>query len=99
MCAPSQRRMRRRERANGLRPGICPPRVPFSPDCDGAIVVMPFSGFAQVFVTWLIHVTGTPIAHAYYLMFRAAVGLVAVLFLKERVRGAEMPIGDTFEPT
>jgi MFS transporter, MHS family, proline/betaine transporter len=48
------------------------------------IAVMVFGGFAQFFVTWLIAATGTPIAPAYYLMFGAAVGLIAAFFLKER---------------
>jgi hypothetical protein len=48
-------------------------------------------------VTWLIEATGTPIAPAYYLMFGAAVGLLAALFLKERA--AELSVMDVVEPT
>jgi len=63
------------------------------------IAVMLFGGFAQFFVTWLIQATGTPIAPAYYLMFGAAVGLLAALFLRERARDAQFLIADGVEPT
>jgi len=48
--------------------------------------VMLFGGFAQLIVTWLITVTGTPLAPAYYVMFGAVVGLSAAYFLTERFR-------------
>ena len=41
------------------------------------LAVMLFGGFAQFIVTWLIKTTGNPLAAAYYVMFGAAVGLVA----------------------
>ncbi|HEX4236390.1 MAG TPA: citrate-proton symporter [Xanthobacteraceae bacterium] len=63
------------------------------------IAVMLFGGFAQFFVTWLIQATGTPIAPAYYLMFGAAVGLLAAFFLKERARDARFLVTDAVEPT
>src|SRR5215472_10156855 len=63
------------------------------------IAVMLFGGFAQFFVTWLIQATGTPIAPAYYLMFGAAVGLLAAFFLKERARDAKFLVTDAVEPT
>ena len=63
------------------------------------IAVMLFGGFAQFFVTWLIQATGTPIAPAYYLMFGAAVGLLAIVFLRERARDAELLVTDVVEPT
>jgi MFS transporter, MHS family, proline/betaine transporter len=63
------------------------------------IAVMLFGGFAQFFVTWLIQATGTPIAPAYYLMFGAAVGLLAALFLRERAHDAELLVADVVEPT
>jgi MHS family proline/betaine transporter-like MFS transporter len=50
------------------------------------IAVMVFGGFAQFFVTWLIGATGSPVAPAFYVMFGAAAGLLAALFLKERAR-------------
>ncbi len=56
--------------------------------------VMIFGGFAPFFVTWLIHVTGVPVAPAFYVMFGAAAGLLASLFLKERAREADLTAGD-----
>ena len=47
------------------------------------IAVMLFGGFAQLIVTWLIKVTGSPLAPAYYVMFGAVVGLAASWFLTE----------------
>jgi MFS transporter, MHS family, proline/betaine transporter len=62
------------------------------------IAVMLFGGFAQFFVTWLIAATGTPIAPAYYLMFGAAIGLIAAFFLKERASD-ELFVMAAAEPT
>jgi MFS family permease len=62
------------------------------------VAVMLFGGFAQFFVTWLIHATGTPIAPAFYLMFGAAVGLLAALFLTERAGEAQLAVADLVEP-
>jgi MFS transporter, MHS family, proline/betaine transporter len=59
------------------------------------IAVMVFGGFAQFFVTWLIEVTGSPIAPAFYVMFGAAVGLLAAFFLVDRAHEARLP---TVEP-
>jgi MFS family permease len=50
------------------------------------MAVMIFGGFAPFFVTWLIQVTGSPVAPAFYVMFGAAAGLTASLLLKERTR-------------
>jgi len=47
------------------------------------VAVMIFGGFAQFLVTWLIHVTGSPIAPSFYVMFGAVVGLAAAFFLVE----------------
>jgi MFS transporter, MHS family, proline/betaine transporter len=58
------------------------------------LAVMIFGGFAPFFVTWLIQVTGLPVAPAFYVMFGAAVGLLASLFLKERARDAELMVTD-----
>jgi len=63
------------------------------------IAVMLFGGFAQFFVTWLIEATGAPIAPAYYLMFGAAVGLLAALFLRERAHDAQLLVTEIVEPT
>lgn len=46
------------------------------------LAVMLFGGFAQFFVTWLIRVTGEPIAAAYYVVFGVLVGLVATLAIR-----------------
>ncbi|HEY1746057.1 MAG TPA: MFS transporter [Xanthobacteraceae bacterium] len=62
------------------------------------LAVMMFGGFAQLFVTWLIHATGTPIAPAFYLIFGAAVGLFAVMFLAERAGDAQLAVSDIVEP-
>jgi MFS transporter, MHS family, proline/betaine transporter len=48
--------------------------------------VMIFGGFAQFFVTWLIHATGSPIAPVYYMMFGAAITLVSLLFITDPTR-------------
>jgi MFS transporter, MHS family, proline/betaine transporter len=62
------------------------------------IAVMLFGGFAQFFVTWLIHASGTPIAPAFYLIFGAAVGLLATVFLAERAGEAQLGVSDVVEP-
>jgi MHS family proline/betaine transporter-like MFS transporter len=48
--------------------------------------VMIFGGFAQFFVTWLIHATGSPIAPVYYMMFGAAITLVSLFFITDPAR-------------
>lgn len=58
------------------------------------LAVMIFGGFAPFFVTWLIQATGLPVAPAFYVMFGAAAGLLASLFLKERARDAELTVTD-----
>lgn len=52
--------------------------------------VMLFGGFAPFIVTWLIKMTGTSVAPAYYVMFGAMAGLVGAFFLAERFRDAEL---------
>ena len=58
------------------------------------MAVMVFGGFAPFFVTWLIQATGVPVAPAFYVMFGAAAGLLAALFLKERARDADLAATD-----
>jgi MHS family proline/betaine transporter-like MFS transporter len=58
------------------------------------VAVMTFGGFAQFFVTWLIKTTGSPIAPAFYVMFGAAMGLVAASFLVDRSRELHLPAID-----
>lgn len=54
------------------------------------LAVMLFGGFAQLIVTWLIAVTGTPLAPSYYVMFGAVVGIIAAFFIAERYRHQEI---------
>src|ERR1700719_4898937 len=54
------------------------------------LAVMIFGGFAQFFVTWLIEATGSPIAPSFYVMFGAAIGLVATFFLFDRAWDARL---------
>ena len=51
---------------------------------------MIFGGFAQFFVTWLIEATGSPIAPSFYVMFGAAVGIVATFYLVDRAWDARL---------
>ncbi|WP_233885548.1 MFS transporter [Paraburkholderia flagellata] len=46
------------------------------------VVVLIFGGFAQTFVTWLIALTGSPLAPVLYVMIGIALSLVAVMALK-----------------
>jgi MFS family permease len=46
----------------------------------------------------IIVLARTPIALAFYLMFRAAIGLLAAMFLKERSPLADLAISDVVEP-
>jgi MFS family permease len=48
--------------------------------------VMLFGGFAQLIVTWLISVTGTPLAPAFYVMFGAVVGTIGVLLMVDHYK-------------
>lgn len=54
------------------------------------LAVMLFGGFAQLIVTWLIAVTGSPLAPSYYVMFGAAIGLLAALFITDHYRQQEL---------
>jgi MFS family permease len=55
------------------------------------LAVMIFGGFAQFFVTWLIEATGSPIAPSFYVMFGAAVGILATFFLVDRAWDVRLP--------
>ena len=63
------------------------------------LAVMIFGGFAQFFVTWLIEATGLPIAPSFYVMFGAAVGIVAAFFLVDRARDVHLPALETQTPS
>jgi MHS family proline/betaine transporter-like MFS transporter len=43
-----------------------------------SVAVAIFGGFAPFIITWLVDVTGSHLAPSYYLMFAAAVSLVAL---------------------
>jgi MFS transporter, MHS family, proline/betaine transporter len=51
---------------------------------------MAFGGFASFFVTWLIEATGSPIAPVFYVMFGAAISLVAAFFLVDHAHEARL---------
>ena len=48
-----------------------------------AVGVTVFGGIAQPFVRWVIEATGSPMAPAWYMMAAAAIGIVAMSFMKE----------------
>ena len=48
-----------------------------------AVAIATFGGTAQLIVTWLIHVTDNALAPAWYLLFAATVGLVAMAMMRE----------------
>ncbi|SSW71504.1 Proline/betaine transporter [Achromobacter veterisilvae] len=43
-----------------------------------------FGGFAQFFVTWLLHVTGNPMAPAWYLMVTVTLSTVVLFWIRDR---------------
>jgi len=45
------------------------------------VAVLVFGGFAQFFVTWLIKLTGSPLAPVYYVMIGLSLGFIAVIFM------------------
>jgi len=48
-----------------------------------ALAVAVFGGSTQVVITWMMHVTGNPMAPAWYIMATGAVGLVARVLMPE----------------
>jgi MFS family permease len=48
-----------------------------------AVAIVAFGGTAQLIVTWLIRVTGSALAPAWYMMVATAVGLVAMIMMRE----------------
>ncbi|WP_118179996.1 MFS transporter [Paraburkholderia phosphatilytica] len=46
------------------------------------VAVLIFGGFAQFFVTWLIKLTGSPLAPVMYVMIGLSLGLIAVICMK-----------------
>ena len=49
------------------------------------LTVLVVGGFAQFIVTWLIKVTGSPMAPAYYMLVGVALGFIATLFLRKEM--------------
>jgi MFS family permease len=48
-----------------------------------AVAIATFGGTAQLVVTWLLHVSGNPLAPAWYLLLAATVGLIAMSLMPE----------------
>jgi MFS family permease len=48
-----------------------------------AVAIATFGGTAQLVVAWLTHVTGNPLAPAWYMLLATAVGLVAMAMMRE----------------
>jgi MFS family permease len=55
------------------------------------LTVLVVGGFAQFIVTWLIKVTGSPMAPAYYMLAGVALGFIATLFLRNDMIAAPAP--------
>jgi MFS family permease len=48
-----------------------------------AVAIATFGGTAQLVVTWLLHISGNPLAPAWYLLLAATVALVAMSLMRE----------------
>jgi MFS family permease len=48
-----------------------------------AVAIATFGGTAQLVVTWLLHITGNPLAPAWYLLLAATIALVAMGLMRE----------------
>jgi MHS family citrate/tricarballylate:H+ symporter-like MFS transporter len=48
-----------------------------------AVAIASFGGTAQLVVAWLIHVSGNPLAPAWYLLFAGIIGLIAMSLMRE----------------
>jgi MFS family permease len=48
-----------------------------------AVAIASFGGTAQLVVTWLLHISGNPLAPAWYLLLAAVVGLIAMSLMPE----------------
>ena len=48
-----------------------------------------FGGFAQFFVTWLITLTGSPLAPIFYVMIGVGLGLISVIAMRPEDTGRE----------
>ena len=52
------------------------------------VAVLIFGGFAQFFVTWLIALTGSPLAPIFYVMIGVGLGLISVIAMRPHMEGA-----------
>jgi hypothetical protein len=59
---------------------------------------MTFGGFAQFIVTWLIEVSGSPVAPSFYVMFGAGMGVAAAFFLVEHAHDVRLPALEAATP-
>jgi MFS family permease len=50
------------------------------------VAVLIFGGFAQFFVTWLIALTGSPLAPIFYVMIGVGLGLISVIAMRPEPR-------------
>jgi len=50
------------------------------------LAVLVFGGFAPFIVTWLVQKTGNPAAPAWYVMLGSAIGVTAIVFMRDGVR-------------
>ena len=48
-----------------------------------AVAIAIFGGTAQLIVAWLVHVSGNPVAPAWYMLFAQMVGLFAMTMMPE----------------
>jgi MFS transporter, MHS family, citrate/tricarballylate:H+ symporter len=48
-----------------------------------AVAIASFGGTAQLIVTWLIHLTGSALAPAWYMLLATAIGLAAMTMMRE----------------
>ena len=51
------------------------------------VAVLIFGGFAQFFVTWLIALTGSPLAPIFYVMIGVGLGLISVIAMRPDMDG------------
>jgi MFS family permease len=57
------------------------------------VAVLIFGGFAQFFVTWLIAVTGSPLAPIFYVMIGVGLGLISVIAMRLEPRLKAVAVG------
>lgn len=57
------------------------------------VAVLIFGGFAQFFVTWLIAVTGSPLAPIFYVMIGVGLGLISVIAMRPEPRVKAVAVG------